>query len=281
MTIPTHSLHSENSRIVIEDLGYQNPYDFSKEHRHTYYEIFLFDKGGGSQLIDFLNYDINENSCYIVFPKQIHLLKRKEESSGKIIQFHEEDIPSSVLAAELTELRLNGSVKIFENDPGRVNHLTKSLNAISENKKELGTNGRHAERHLFAAFLHQLLVKPVNYKAKTQSPDQNLVRDFQNLLEKKYKQQHKVVFYISGLDTTEKKLTSATKKLLGLTPLKLIHNRILLEAKRLLLFEELSSKELAYELGFETPPAFSQFIKSKTEKTPTELREQLLEIHKQ
>ena len=59
-----------------------------------------------------------------------------------------------------------------------------------------------------------------------------------------------------------------------------IHNRILLEAKRLLLFEEITHKEISYQLGFDSPPSFSAFIKSKTGYSPSELTQHLAEIHK-
>ena len=87
-------------------------------------------------------------------------------------------------------------------------------------------------------------------------------------------------FYIDKLASTEKKLAEITKKYTGLSPLQVIHNRILLEAKRLLLFEDRTHKEIAYQLGFDSPASFSNFIKSKTGLAPKELTKQLAEIHK-
>jgi AraC family transcriptional activator of pobA len=51
------------------------------------------------------------------------------------------------------------------------------------------------------------------------------------------------------------------------------------EAKRLLLFEKGSHKEIAYDLGFDSPTSFSAFIKTKTGLSPSELSKQLSEIH--
>jgi len=62
--------------------------------------------------------------------------------------------------------------------------------------------------------------------------------------------------------------------------LQVIHNRILLEAKRMLLFEEIAHKEIAFQLGFDSPASFSLFIKNKTGFTPSELNQQLVKIHK-
>jgi len=50
------------------------------------------------------------------------------------------------------------------------------------------------------------------------------------------------------------------------SPLKVIHNRIILEAKRYLHYTDKASKKIAYELGFENPEHFSRFFKSNTGK---------------
>jgi AraC family transcriptional activator of pobA len=86
--------------------------------------------------------------------------------------------------------------------------------------------------------------------------------------------------YAALLKTTEKKLSSITKKYLGMNPLQVIHNRLLLEAKRILLFEDTSHKEIAFRLGFDSPASFSQFIKNKTGSSPSELHAHLVNIHK-
>jgi AraC family transcriptional activator of pobA len=67
---------------------------------------------------------------------------------------------------------------------------------------------------------------------------------------------------------------------MGMSSLQVIHHRLVLEAKRLLLFGEESHKEIAYSLGFDSPASFSAFIKKKIGTTPSELQTQLEEIHK-
>jgi AraC family transcriptional activator of pobA len=107
-----------------------------------------------------------------------------------------------------------------------------------------------------------------------------LLIDFYQLLDIHYCENLGVKGYIQKLSTTEKKLAAATTKYAGLSPLQVIHNRILLEAKRILLFEDSSHKEIAFRLGFDSPSSFSTFIKSKTGYTPSELSKHLVEIHK-
>lgn len=57
--------------------------------------------------------------------------------------------------------------------------------------------------------------------------------------------------------------------------LAVIHERILVEVKRIFMFSGHTNKEIAYQLGFTSPSAFNKFIYAKTGKTPTELRKEL------
>ncbi|HTF04460.1 MAG TPA: hypothetical protein VK826_10555, partial [Bacteroidia bacterium] len=68
-SLPVHSLETTEQIIHVRPIEYNNPYDFTREHRHDYFEILFFDTGGGEQLIDFVQHPVVANSCYIVFPQ--------------------------------------------------------------------------------------------------------------------------------------------------------------------------------------------------------------------
>ena len=51
-----------------------------------------------------------------------------------------------------------------------------------------------------------------------------------------------------------------------------IQDKLVIEAKRLLLFSEMSSKELAYEIGFEEPSHFNTFFKKHSGHSPIAFR---------
>ena len=99
-------------------------------------------------------------------------------------------------------------------------------------------------------------------------------------MDEQYSSNHLVNKYASSLNVSEKKLAALTKKYLGLSPLQVIHNKLLLEAKRLLTFKKNSLKEISFQLGFDSPASFSLFIKNKTGLTPSGLTDQLAKIHK-
>ena len=63
-------------------------------------------------------------------------------------------------------------------------------------------------------------------------------------------------------------LTVLCKTTVNVAAAVLIHNRVILESKRLIQASELSIKEIAFELGYEDPAYFSNFFKSHTGSSP-------------
>ncbi|MFK7000164.1 helix-turn-helix domain-containing protein [Flavobacterium oreochromis] len=71
---------------------------------------------------------------------------------------------------------------------------------------------------------------------------------------------------------TPKTLSNLFKKHIDKTPLEIINNRRLLEAKRLLNYTHLPIQEIADELSFNDIQSFSNFFKKQTNLSPTEFR---------
>ncbi len=279
--LPVHALGGEESAVCVRDIQYKNPYDFTREHRHSYFEIFFFENGGGSQLIDFIEFPVKDNSCYIVFPQQIHLLKRAPKACGDLVQFREEVVPSEKIKMLLRQVSFGENPAIvFENNHDKLQKFLPVLNLLKESINHPGKFTQEISLHYLQIILLQLVENKEISAVNISSDDRKLMFRFQHLLEEKFLETHAVQEYATQLQTTEKKLSALTKQHLGLSPLQVIHNRILLEAKRLLLFENTSYKEIAYHLGFDSPASFSQFIKNKTGFTPSELSQRLVEIHK-
>jgi AraC family transcriptional regulator, transcriptional activator of pobA len=85
----------------------------------------------------------------------------------------------------------------------------------------------------------------------SETPEFNLVRHYYILVEQHYKKEHEVQFYASCLFKSPKTLSNVFKKIHDKSPLQVIHERLLLEAKRLLTYSNQASKQIADELGFE------------------------------
>jgi len=104
----------------------------------------------------------------------------------------------------------------------------------------------------------------------------DLLEEFENkdsiqaemlLVETHFRKEHQVSFYADQLFKSAKTLSN-TFNTLSTSPLLIIHNRIILETKRLLMYSELSLKEIAIELGFSETSNLSKLFKKKVGESP-------------
>lgn len=100
----------------------------------------------------------------------------------------------------------------------------------------------------------------------------SIVRQYNLLVEKNYKVEHRVKFYADQLNRSPKTLANLFALYNDKSPLAIIQDRVLLEAKRLLLYTDKSSKEIAYDLGFTDAAHFSAFFKKLASIAPSDFR---------
>ncbi|MEO6584153.1 MAG: helix-turn-helix domain-containing protein [Ferruginibacter sp.] len=100
----------------------------------------------------------------------------------------------------------------------------------------------------------------------------DIVRKFNSLVEMHYKSKHSVADYAELLNKSPKTLCNLFSQLTQNTPLTIIQERLVLEARRLLHYTERTIKDITYDLGFEDIQTFSRFFKNKEGISPTEFR---------
>lgn len=103
----------------------------------------------------------------------------------------------------------------------------------------------------------------------------DIIRHFTLMVEEHYKQQHQVQFYANALNKSPKTLSNLFALYNQRSPLQIIQERIIQEAKRLFYYTERSAKEIALELGFEDAGHFSRFFKNQTDLSPSDFKRSL------
>ncbi len=101
-----------------------------------------------------------------------------------------------------------------------------------------------------------------------------LLRGFNMLVESHFRQEHSVSFYADKLFKSPKTLSNTFAKL-NTSPLKIIHERLILESKRLLVYTDKTAKEIAFEIGFEDASHLSRLFKKHTSLSPSDFKKQL------
>jgi len=132
----------------------------------------------------------------------------------------------------------------------------------------------HIQGEMLRVLLKRLLIKSVRLLKKTlidptlEQPKMDIIRQYNLLVEANFRDKHKVLDYADLLNKSPKTLSNLFAKFNNKTPLQVINDRIILEAKKLLLLSEKSSKEIAYSLGFIEASHFSKFFKNHVGMSP-------------
>lgn len=303
--IPVHSLPKTPSQVpALKIFRFKNSLDVQKDgpiqsgpiqsgpislpitplptdapHRHTYYEILFIEEGQGFHEIDFHSYNIQGAGLHFLTPGQVHLLTFSTSFQGYIVAFSEDfytfynpvnpslsQLPFFQPARRQPILTLSESDKHYFHNILE-NMVTDHLNAETDQT----LIGRYLGLLLQkCAFLTQHNAQSAESSALS-VPE--LAGRFQELVEKNFRQMHEVQQYASQLSVTPDYLSKIIKKALGVSCQEYILDKLLLEAKRLLVFSNLSSKEIAYHIQMDDPSYFSRIFKKKTGLTPNEYRE--------
>lgn len=119
----------------------------------------------------------------------------------------------------------------------------------------------------------RLFKNTTNNVTISKATDETL-RQFNFLVETHFKEAHNVNFYAEKLNKSPKTLSNTFSKF-GQSPLKIIHERLVLEAKRQLKYTDKSTKEIAYDIGFDDASHLSRLFKKQTNLSPTSFKKQL------
>ncbi|WP_162903310.1 helix-turn-helix domain-containing protein [Taibaiella koreensis] len=269
--IPTHNLSIRKEEEILFQyiaLDQRSQYDPSLAHRHSYYEIFLFNKGGGTHQIDLGTYDIPDHSIHFVLPGQVHKVNREHGSYGSILLFSTDfyylvNSTSTALPDRFLTAYAGGS-PVMTLAPEQFAELQQLSYAMG--REGAGATDIHMD--VVRSYLHIFLLKCGLFAETAAYPtlraESLLFGRLKQLLEEHYRTQHLPSFYAASLLVTTKKLNELCRQHSGTTLNGLIKERLLIEAKRLLLHTGYIVKEISYHLGFEDPAYFNRFFRKHT-----------------
>ncbi|WP_160714599.1 helix-turn-helix domain-containing protein [Chitinophaga solisilvae] len=273
-------LYQEQFRIC--QLDNNNTNEFTNQpHRHDHFQIIWLTRAKGRHMVDFVWYDVEDNMVFLLRPGQVHQLDCYRE--GYSIFFTEKFYFTNKHDKET----LYDYSNLFDNwhgyGPISVSDVTATalqglVNLISnELNHQCCTNNRSIVKHYLNAVLLLAEREKKRNATETMMPLNHDARVVQlrRLLEQHYPTEHQVAFYANAFALTPKRLNEITKETTGRTVTELLHDRIVLEAKRNLAFSHKSIKEICYMLGFEDPAYFSRFFKNNTGISPQDFRDMM------
>lgn len=104
------------------------------------------------------------------------------------------------------------------------------------------------------------------------SPDLRLLARLRPMIDEQFRDHWPVERYAAALGVTPGRLNAACRRVTGLSTLQLVHARLMLEARRSLIYTGHGMAEIGYALGFEDPAYFSRFFSRREGCSPQAFR---------
>lgn len=242
------------------------------------YSVYWIQEGSGTYNIDFEQYTFTDNVLFFLSPGQVFTVDSEQiKTAYKLtfkrdfycIQTHDAEVACNGIL--FNNIYQTPFVKPCKKD-------TKKLNYILENLIEEFQQNETAQYDMLQAYLKQFIINSVRIKKENhvikEDTETRLFKDFSLLVEQNFKTMHTVTDYANRLGLSPKSITKHFQKLGAKTPSEFIKNRILLEAKRLLIYTDKTVKEIAFELGFNDPAYFTRFFTKAILKSPLQFKKE-------
>ncbi|MCG2612761.1 AraC family transcriptional regulator [Terrimonas sp. NA20] len=246
-------------------------------HGHSFYHLVFFTRGAGKQAIDFNSFPVKPGQIYFMIPGQVHSWQFSGEVDGYIVNFSESFFDS--FFKEPNYLERFPFFGGYGDD--QVIHLTghwlKEVTALFERLlNELKPVKNHATEMIRTLLLQLFItvtrqIEPTRLK-QLSKPGFTTLRNFQKLVNENYIPLKLPSEYAARLYVTPNYLNALCRDLLGKSAGEIIRDRIMLEAKRLLINADLSISEISSQLNFQDNSYFTKFFKKYTGKTPEDFR---------
>lgn len=148
------------------------------------------------------------------------------------------------------------------------------FSVLEEEFSETDTNQEEMLRILLKRLIIRCtrLARKQILKRDDNQSDIDLIRKFNVLVEEHFKTKKSVGEYAELMYKSPKTITNIFSKYSEDSPLQVIHNRVIMEAKRMLFYTDKTAKEIGYDLGYSDPAQFSKLFKNHTGMTTKEFK---------
>jgi AraC-like DNA-binding protein len=255
---------------------------FLVPHRKDYYLFVLVQTGSSRHWVDSIPYTLKADTFYFTVPEQVHLKEEMRPMEGIVLRFTEEFL-------QMEENRGLAEMPLLRNPAGghelRLNAADRSFvkGVLCTMLAEFRDDGPWKHQMLAAQLRVLVIYLSRLYSGQfgvAQNGERAVLREFQALVDRRYRELHGVAAYAALLHITAGHLNERVKEQSGKTAIDHIHARILVEAKRLLLYTEVSVKEMTEELGFGDPAYFNRWFKRMAGSTPLGWRRESRRIYR-
>lgn len=241
-----------------------------KAHRHkNLLQILHVNSGLKSARFDDQHFANIDNASFLIPPGIVHEFTFSPKSEGEVISVSLDKL-SSVESFASSMRFIYSQWNTQDSLKRRVSHI------IEELQTEIDSPSPYQQRslELLLTLLLDTLIRRNSLSITALNDHTSLSQRFLALIEKNYKQHVQIEQYAQHLGTTYSTLNRVCLKALGRAPKTILHQRLVLESQRKLIYTTQTIEEISYSLGFKDPAYFNRFFKKQLGITPGEYRSQ-------
>jgi AraC-like DNA-binding protein len=243
-------------------------------HRDDYYIFIFLEKGTAKLMIDFEEQEITENTVICILPGQVHapfVGNGYMNVRGWFLM-----MDSMLVKDEYREVFEKGSfvkskIKLTDIEINDLQQCISIINRrLNSGQQPVGQNVVHTLLLSYIGMIAEIYQRgfPVSINNRLAT----IAALFKSLLSANYQSLKRPSEYASRLNLSPAYLNEAIKKTAGLSVGDCIRNEIVLQAKRLLFYTNLSVKEIAYSLGYDDYAYFTRLFTKSAGVSPTQFK---------
>jgi AraC family transcriptional activator of pobA len=280
--IPTVQIYGEKDQHVTPDLLHCEPlitrsraHQFSiRPHRHNgLSQIFYLKSGTGKVNLDGDPTTVKGPCIILISEMCVHDFLWSEDVLGYVLSIAN-PLLDSIEQAVKKEQPIIKSTLIMTVRREQL-QLESILDLLQYEYNQPIINGRSealgALVQLLGIWLERNAIQR-HFSGNHQDRKSEYLNRFNVLINRDFSQHRKVESYAKEIGITAPYLNSLCQQVIQRSALHLIHDRLLLEAKRYLIYTVQSINEISYALGFNDPAYFNRFFKRNTGRTPKQFR---------
>ena len=246
-------------------------------HRHeALHQFELLERGSVVATIDGVSHSLASPAAWMVSPGTIHGFSYEQASAGHVVT-----VPSVMLRQSLAALpqpagRLEHPIFVHKRKIGEGLDELRELFAKLANEFRSHQFGRSEALRARAVLLalwfmrHDMATTAGLQRRVAQDA---LVQQFRTQLERRFRARWTVADHAVALGVTPDHLSRRCRAATGLGARDLVHDRLMLEARRMLAYTSAPVGEIAHQLGFDDPAYFSRLFAKRCSQSPSGYRE--------
>ena len=249
----------------------------SEPDRHTFIMLFWITNGDGIHHIDFQGYPIRPRCLYLLRAGQTHFFEGATGIEGYIVQFKEELLRLSH-NPEMSDFGLDlfyliSRTPVYQLAFPQAGVIDDLFFQLYQEYK----GGKFGQLQAIQNLMQLLFIHLRRYHQIQKANEMPLAADlltaqFQQMVDERFAEMHQLQAYAELLGVTVGHLSTSVKGVLGMPASYILRRRIVIEAKRLLAYTQLTTVQISHTLGFKDTAYFCRYFKRETAHSPLTFR---------